>query len=65
LTLILNYQGNIPFADIHNMLQQQGIKIQKCDLNKILDKHDRNKDGKMSREEFETVTQITLIMIDL
>ncbi|CAF1097992.1 unnamed protein product [Adineta ricciae] len=48
-------KGNIAFSDVHTMLQQLGIKVQKFELNEILEKHDRNKDGHMSKEEFEDV----------
>jgi hypothetical protein len=37
------------------MLQQLGIKVQKFELNKILENHDRNKDGHLNKEEFEDV----------
>lgn len=37
------------------MLQHLGIKVQKFELDKILEKHDRNKDGQLSKEEFEEV----------
>lgn len=37
------------------MLQQLGIKVQKFELNKILGNHDRNKDGQLTKEEFESV----------
>jgi len=37
------------------MLQQLGIKVQKFELSKILEKHDRNKDGHLNKEEFEEV----------
>ncbi|CAF1358466.1 unnamed protein product, partial [Adineta steineri] len=35
------------------MLQQLGIKVQKFELPKILEEHDKNKDGKLTKEEFE------------
>jgi Ca2+-binding EF-hand superfamily protein len=37
------------------MLQQLGIKVQKFELHKILEQHDRNKDGHLTKEEFENV----------
>jgi Ca2+-binding EF-hand superfamily protein len=40
---------------VHGMLQQLGIKVQKFELNKILENHDRNKDGHLNKEEFEEV----------
>jgi Ca2+-binding EF-hand superfamily protein len=41
------------------MLQQLGIKVPKFEINRILEKHDRNKDGHLNKEEFEDV-RITL-----
>ena len=38
------------------MLQQLGIKVQRYELSKILEKHDRSKDGQLSKEEFEAVS---------
>ena len=40
------------------MLQQMGIRLQKFELDKILETHDRNKDKKLSKEEFEDVKPI-------
>ena len=40
------------------MLQNLGIKVQKFELDRILDKHDRNKDGQLSKEEFEDVSRL-------
>lgn len=37
------------------MLQQLGIKVQKFELNKIFENHDRNKDGHLTKDEFEAV----------
>lgn len=45
--------GDIDFSELHSVLQQLGIKVQRFELNKILSSHDRNKDGRMSKEEFE------------
>jgi Ca2+-binding EF-hand superfamily protein len=42
------------------MLQQLGIKVQKFELSKILEQHDRNKDGHMNKEEFEDVRKIKI-----
>jgi Ca2+-binding EF-hand superfamily protein len=39
------------------MLQQLGIKVQRFELNKILENHDKNKNGTLSKEEFEDVRQ--------
>ena len=57
------FQGNIAFSDVHTMLQQLGIKVQKFELNEILEKHDRNKDGHMSKEEFEDVSRLLFMGI--
>ncbi|CAF1336371.1 unnamed protein product [Adineta steineri] len=46
-------QGVIDFSEVHGMLQQLGIKVQKFELPKILEEHDKNKDGKLTKEEFE------------
>ncbi|CAF0873678.1 unnamed protein product [Adineta ricciae] len=46
-------QGSIDFTEVHGMLQQLGIKVERFELNKILDAHDKNKDRKLSKEEFE------------
>jgi Ca2+-binding EF-hand superfamily protein len=40
---------------VHDVLQQLGIKVPKFEINKILEKHDRNKDGHLSKDEFEDV----------
>jgi Ca2+-binding EF-hand superfamily protein len=37
------------------MLQKLGIKVQRFELKKILDTHDRHKDGQLTKEEFEEV----------
>jgi Ca2+-binding EF-hand superfamily protein len=37
------------------MLQELGIKVQKFELDKILEKHDKSKDGRLSKDEFEDV----------
>jgi plastin-3 len=46
-------KGAIDFSEIHGILQQLGIKIQRFELTKILDKHDRHKDGQLTKDEFE------------
>ncbi|CAF5080613.1 unnamed protein product, partial [Rotaria sp. Silwood1] len=46
-------KGVIDFSEVLGMLQQLGIKVQKFELDKILEKHDKNKDGKLTKEEFE------------
>lgn len=43
---------------MHGLLQTLGIKIQKFELHPILEKHDRNKDQEMNKEEFEEVRPI-------
>ncbi|CAF3345767.1 unnamed protein product [Rotaria socialis] len=48
-------KGSIDFAEVHSLLQQLGIKVQKFELDTILEKHDRNKDKKLSKEEFENL----------
>ena len=40
------------------MLQQMGIRLQKFELDKILETHDRNKDKKLSKQEFEDVSRM-------
>ena len=41
------------------MFKQLGIKASKFEIDRILEKHDRNKDGHLNKEEFEDV-RITL-----
>jgi hypothetical protein len=55
---IYSFKGEIDFSAVHGILQQLGIKIQRFELTKILEKHDRNKDGQLSKEEFEDVRKI-------
>jgi len=50
-----SFKGAIDFSEVHGILQQLGIKIQRFELTKILEKHDRNKDGQLTKEEFEDV----------
>lgn len=54
-------QGSIDFNEVHGLLQQLGIKVQKFELNRVLEKHDRNKDQQMSKEEFEDVRKLLQI----
>jgi Ca2+-binding EF-hand superfamily protein len=53
-------QGAIDFAQVHGMLQQLGIRVERFELNKILDTHDKNKDKKLSKDEFEAVRRATI-----
>ncbi|CAF3809904.1 unnamed protein product [Rotaria socialis] len=46
-------EGAISFSEVLGMLQNLGIKVQRFELDRILEKHDRNKDGQLSKEEFE------------
>lgn len=57
--MLVLFQGTIDFSEVYGMLQQLGIKVQRFELNKILEKHDRNKDGHMNKEEFEEVRKTT------
>lgn len=55
IAIVFMFQDDVDFSEIHGLLQQLGIKVQRFELNKILSTHDRNKDGRMSKEEFEEV----------
>ncbi|CAF1548694.1 unnamed protein product, partial [Rotaria sordida] len=46
-------RGTIDFSEVLGMLQQLGVKVQKFELDKILANHDKNKDGKLTKDEFE------------
>ncbi|CAF1482680.1 unnamed protein product, partial [Rotaria sordida] len=46
-------RGTIDFSEVLGMLQQLGVKVQKFELDKILERHDKNKDGKLTKDEFE------------
>ncbi|CAF2575686.1 unnamed protein product [Rotaria sp. Silwood2] len=48
-------KGAIDFSEVLGILQQLGIKVQKFELDKILETHDKNKDRKLSKEEFEAL----------
>ena len=40
------------------MLHELGIKVQKYELDKLLEKHDRHKDGRLTKDEFEDVKNV-------
>jgi hypothetical protein len=50
-----SFKGYIDFSEVHSVLQQLGIKIQRFELTKILEKNDKNKDAQLTKEQFEDV----------
>ena len=55
VVIVSRLQGAIDFSEVHGMLQQLGIKVQRFELTKILETHDKSKDGHLSKAEFEDV----------
>jgi plastin-3 len=46
-------KGTIDFSDVHSVLTQLGIKIQKFEVMDILGKHEKSKQAQLTKEEFE------------
>lgn len=46
-------RGSIDFSEVYGVLQKLGVKIQRFELTKLLEKYDKNKDQQLSKEEFE------------
>jgi len=48
-------KGSIDFSEVYGVLQKLGVKIQRFELTLLLEKHDKNKDQRLTKEEFEEV----------
>jgi hypothetical protein len=57
MKIICLFKGTIDFSDVHSVLTQLGIKIQKFEVMDILGKHEKSKQAQLTKEEFEDVSQ--------